>query len=212
MKNKLFWTVIAIVALVGFFFLSELWDAFQRRGQNQFMLQLSRGENFEAEETFKFYFLDPNKVVGQVNMTDFPVVVSGGLPLYYFVVWLGNDRLLQLMFEKGAEIKLTSPSGTNALHYAQSVERASFLIDQGIDLNAQEVNGGKKTFTKLMMAVNEGDFKLVELLLNHGADSNVKMYNGIDAEEIARQRGHTNILELIEFSNLGNSDSQLEED
>ena len=86
MKNKLFWTVIAIVALVGFFFRSELWDAFQRRGQNQFMLQLSRGENFEAEETFKFYFLDPNKVVGQVNMTDFPVVVSGGLPLYLSLI------------------------------------------------------------------------------------------------------------------------------
>ncbi|MGO9121088.1 MAG: ankyrin repeat domain-containing protein [Desulfomonilaceae bacterium] len=65
------------------------------------------------------------------------------------------------------------------------------LLEKGDDVNAN--SGG----TALMWASYEGQLDMVRLLLGRGADINAKNQKGFTALELASQKGHMKIAELL---------------
>ena len=67
------------------------------------------------------------------------------------------------------------------------------LLDAGADPSARSASGG----TPLHTAAFTGDEASARLLLERGADPAVADANGRTALEVARQRGNTNIVDLL---------------
>ena len=55
------------------------------------------------------------------------------------------------------------------------------LLDRGADVNARNVGGD----TPLLAALRREHFDIVPLLLEHGADANVRDRNGVSALKLA---------------------------
>ena len=68
------------------------------------------------------------------------------------------------------------------------------MIDEGADVNA--VDSGEH-FTALMMAAAEGNSEVVKVLLAEGADRTMKDIDGDGALEFAREKNHTDVIELL---------------
>ena len=81
----------------------------------------------------------------------------------------GNERLVQLFVEHGANVALTGDSVKSPLVRAckrGSVIIARHLINHGADINAVDLHHG----TALTAACSEGDEAIVRILLRNGAD------------------------------------------
>ena len=104
--------------------------------------------------------------------------------------------LLRLLTEKGADVLAADASLSNALHTAcagqGSVESISFLLSVGLPVNGQ--NGQDfGAYSPLMLAVrNENpDVEIIRMLLQHGADPNLRDMegkragDGLSAERLA---------------------------
>ncbi|HOV13356.1 MAG TPA: ankyrin repeat domain-containing protein, partial [Spirochaetota bacterium] len=109
-----------------------------------------------------------------------------------------KKETLLLLLSKGAKINTKTPNKWNLLHflastsssgvsddYAKSIiETAELALKQGIDINAQAqyIHGGAffvgteyfYNATPLLTAVINNNPDMVKLLLEHGADQNIK--------------------------------------
>lgn len=97
----------------------------------------------------------------------------------------GDTEGILHALDEGDDIDTVNVNGWSAAFF--SVATANFdvlrvLIDRGIDLNIQDNRG----FTVLMMAAQERDKELVELLLEANADPTIKAPDGSDAYSIAQ--------------------------
>lgn len=85
---------------------------------------------------------------------------------------------VKYLVEKGADINVTNVTGVNALWFTvrnRNFEIAQFLVLQGADPNVQDKRDG---LTPLMMAVSSDHVETVKLLLENGADVNIKSREG----------------------------------
>ena len=78
-------------------------------------------------------------------------------------------------------------SGANA-------ETVKFLLESGADVNAVDTN---EKFTALMHAAAEGQTKVVEILLKHKADPELRDADGDTALVFAQNNGHANVIRLL---------------
>ena len=88
----------------------------------------------------------------------------------------------------------------------QASEKGNFadvqaMLTDGADINATEVREDNGVYvrglTALMMASANGHTEIVKLLLDKGADVNVKNTYGITALFMASVHGHTEIVKLL---------------
>jgi ankyrin repeat protein len=68
---------------------------------------------------------------------------------------------------------------------AAAFEAARYLVERGVDINAQSNNGN----TALMMAAQTGQKDTVEFLLGKGADARRKAKDGQTALSLSLKRG-----------------------
>lgn len=86
----------------------------------------------------------------------------------------------------------------NAAIRAENIENVRRLIDRGYDLNDQGVGiGFEKRMTPLMTAASLGNKKIVELLLDHGADMNLRDNLGYTALHWAAYYNHGAVAEAL---------------
>ncbi|SRR5690625_1784261 len=117
--------------------------------------------------------LDPN-ITNENNET----------PLMYLAI-VGELERAQSLYEQGAKINRL---GWTPLHYAASkgqVEFAQWLLEEGAFIHAPAPDGT----TALMMAAFSGDRKMVDLLLEAGADLkavNTNYHTAVDWAESAK--------------------------
>lgn len=105
----------------------------------------------------------------------------------------GDLPIVKLMVNRGAEINKT---GWTPLAYAATkghTEIVKYLVDHSAYIDAQAPNGT----TPLMMAAYFGFDDTVKVLLDEGADPRIKNKLGYTAVELAVQRHHTHIADMI---------------
>lgn len=125
---------------------------------------------------------------------------EGGTPLMAACTH-GESRAVKLLVEAGADVNHRGHSNRTPLHQAvQGNQKARTtiigqLLSAGADINATDDAG----YTPLMDACyNDGSVGIVQTLLDHGADVNVKGMFGRTAWSIAREEERDDLLPLLE--------------
>ena len=116
--------------------------------------------------------------------------------------YLGQVDAVNLLLKSGAEVNAVAknPSGFTALTGAVSrghVNIAQRLLEEGANPNHRYEDG----FTPLMEAAASGYLEIAKLLLVHGADTKIRK-DGKTARDFAREKGRTDVGELLEWSEM----------
>ncbi len=90
-------------------------------------------------------------------------------------------------------------TGGSLLHYAvtnRNPGAVEFLISEGLDVNMKDL---ESVNTPLLIAVEEEDAEITELLLQLGADVNCRNPNGCTPLHLAAKSGNTEIAKILIF-------------
>jgi hypothetical protein len=113
-----------------------------------------------------------------------------------------GSEVIGLILSRGGQAALADKRGYTALHWAvaqppgdstRQLHCVRMLIDAGADANARNEDG----ITPLMNAAWFGCCDSVKELLRHGADSSMCDTKGRTARDLARERGHKDIEEIL---------------
>tara|TARA_R110002003_G_scaffold1184_5_gene22605 strand:+ start:12133 stop:14583 length:2451 start_codon:yes stop_codon:yes gene_type:complete len=101
---------------------------------------------------------------------------ASGRTLLHYAASTGRQAVVQLLVDRGADVKAKDNDGVTVLHSAVVSNEAvvQLLVDRGADVNAK-VNCG---ITVLQFAAKEGNEAVVQLLVDRGADVNAKDTSG----------------------------------
>jgi ankyrin repeat protein len=113
--------------------------------------------------------------------------------------FFGQRGAAELLLARGGELNTPARNTfmVTALHAALAGPEpgiAAVLIAAGADVNARQQAGN----TPLHETAHAGLADLARLLLEHGADPTARDDDGHTPADIARQRGHTAVLEVLE--------------
>ena len=114
----------------------------------------------------------------------------------------GQFDIVKFLYGEGADINARDSDSQTALMYASRNRFnatpdnaiAKFLLSNGAEVN---VRSKKKGFTVLMLAASAGNVELVQQLLEKGADPAIKDNFGGSAVSMAKERGHSAVVDLL---------------
>ena len=115
----------------------------------------------------------------------------------HYAVWGGHVDVLELLLAHGADANAKDSAAWSLLHYAAgsgSTDMTRLLLNKSADVNAKENEGGQ---TPLHRAAGKGHTTVAELLIANGADVNAKENEGKTALSVAKDKGNTEIVELL---------------
>ena len=109
----------------------------------------------------------------------------------------GNFELFQLLIENKSDIYSTSKDNTNCLHIAVSEGHIDIckeiLKTYKIDINAANNNG----WTALHYGVQNGNFELLQLLIQNGGDVYYATKDNTNCLHLAASEGHIDICKMF---------------
>jgi ankyrin repeat protein len=115
-----------------------------------------------------------------------------------------TDRLRELLDEDPSRANAFGDDGFHPLGLAcffGHLEAARLLLDRGADVNALSTNENVQTAAIHAAAAAGGDealrYELVKLVLEHGADPNLRQGGGFRAIDAARQNGDARVTQLL---------------
>jgi ankyrin repeat protein len=91
----------------------------------------------------------------------------------------GDPAKLELLLEHGAQVNAVNAAGRSALLLAAGQRRAVPVIKMLLDKGAQVQQQDERGYTPLLLAARQGDVETLRLLLARGADTQVRVKNGI---------------------------------
>lgn len=191
----------------------ELVDARDDKGLSPILAALYRGENdiatailargpkltvFEAAAAGDAGRV--REIVGRDRSQSNAVAPDGFSPLG-LAAFFKRREVVRYLLEAGADLRLASrQGGFTPLHSAVAtdagavdIEIVRLLLDKGADPNAKGQSGS----TPLHTVGFTGDRASLDLLLKHRADPAIKNNDGKTAADIARERGHPEIADLL---------------
>jgi len=128
---------------------------------------------------------------------------DGWTPLHLAAAF-GTPEAVRLLLESGASVSAVSRNAqTNqplhaTLALGRNAETIGLLLDAGADPNARQTAG----FTALFSAAAANRRDLAEILIQHGANPGILNDFGQSAASFARERGHGELADWLEGSNL----------
>ncbi|MHB0999150.1 MAG: ankyrin repeat domain-containing protein [Armatimonadota bacterium] len=126
----------------------------------------------------------------------------GRSALIYAVVD-GNTEVVKILIENKADINMRDNEGWTALHAAAEeyrVEIAKILLNNGAEVDAQDSYGNTPLFRAIINSRERGE--LIKLLLQHGADKNMKNYSDVSPHELAENIGNYDIKQFLDVKQI----------
>ena len=120
---------------------------------------------------------------------------EGIFPLHK-AVDIGNEQLVEILCQWGADVNLVDGAGQSAAHSAVSCGSISMLITllkYGINVNITDHKGK----TALFLAVRKDDMDMFRLLLENKAEVNIADHKGKTALFLAVWKNRTDMLRLL---------------
>jgi ankyrin repeat protein len=111
---------------------------------------------------------------------------NGGYTPLLFAIGIGQAKAAEFLLSKGALPDIENNEGTTALMSAITQKKEKLLkllIDYKADVNLADRNG-----LPIIYAVSFGDYDMIELLYNAGANIVVKDGNGIELAKLVTLR------------------------
>jgi ankyrin repeat protein len=140
-------------------------------------------------------------------VSDDPVCVDAVSPDGFspvgYSAFFGHAAVLLELVRNGGDVNAPSrnamrvcPLHSAAAHsdQAKAVDLARILLEAGADPDARQQAG----FTALHEAALNGNAALIEVLLGHGADPTIENDKGASAAELARSKGHDDVVRQLE--------------
>ena len=123
---------------------------------------------------------------------------ADGFTALQLAAFFGHTAAAKLLLEHGADVNAPSrnPLMVQPLHSAAArggPELIALLLDAGADPNARQAGG----YTPLQARAAHGDMAMTQLLLKHGADAALRSDDGRTALDMAREKGHADIVALL---------------
>lgn len=134
----------------------------------------------------------------QHNPTQLSSFSNDGWTPLHLAAFFGHREIIAYLLDRGAEINLISKNelGVSPLHSALAnrlIAIAELLLDRGADIDAQQGAG----WTPLHYVAAIGELRLAKRLLAAGADPTVKNANGQTPLDVAIEKGHGHVAELL---------------
>lgn len=103
----------------------------------------------------------------------------------------GNDKVVELLIERGAKVDAKDKRGTTVLYCAASATKDSkevveLLLAAGADINVKSTEEPEEGFGLLHAAIKNSNPRVVELLIAKGLDINAETAHGRTPLELAR--------------------------
>ena len=124
----------------------------------------------------------------------------------------GDTELVKPLIDNGADLNIKDSFGYTALMFAVregNTEIVKLLLDNKADISG-EINYQKEVMypedyknNELMSAAEKGYTEIVELLIDNGADLNTRSKSGKTALDIAEQKGHQDIVDILRTAQQG---------
>lgn len=117
-----------------------------------------------------------------------------------------SEEIAKQLINKGADIKAVSDRGMGVFTQCTGIglsrevvtyEFAEFLLEKGADIDETNTTDYYGGYTPLFWAVVSNEAKLVDFLLKHGANVNLKSSKGKTPLSLATEAGYTNIVEIL---------------
>jgi ankyrin repeat protein len=129
----------------------------------------------------------------EINVAD----VNSNTPLHYTAT-AGKVEAAEFLLAKGAEVDARNHEKCTPLHLAASFNHKpimKLLIEKGAEVDSKEYRGG----TPLLLSVwRAGDLEAAKMLVNHGADINVKIEGTwVTPIAMAAQYGYRDIVDYF---------------
>ncbi len=132
-----------------------------------------------------------------------PAAIDGfspdGFTALHLACFFGNEKSVALLLERGAALGTMARNPLGVLPLSSAVAGGNVgvvrrLLEAGADVESRQAGG----FTPLLAAAAGGKRAMVELVLAHGGDRAARSDDGRSAADLARERGHAEIAELLE--------------
>ena len=110
-----------------------------------------------------------------------------------------DEDLIMLLINSGADIYDFDNEGVSIFDMAityNNIILVKYIIDKGIDVNKTQRRSG---FTPLMCASCYGRAEIAKILLDNGANKDLKESKGFNATDFARKMNKKSVLVLLEF-------------
>lgn len=142
----------------------------------------------------------PPAVIGRIE-SDLAQGLPKTIDLMRIVSFLGDERLIQLCVERGYSVaEVDSQHGSTPLHHASCAgSSAALAYILSLPKSSRVINQATYNFrlTPLWWATRNGHRALVELLLQHHADVEVRRDTGEEPLHCAAQHGHASVARLL---------------
>jgi hypothetical protein len=113
----------------------------------------------------------------------------------------GRTDVLACLLENGADPAVVMTEGTTALMFAARngpLESAQLLLDNGVDINQADQAGDTALFFAIHLDDENDAIGMIRLLLEKGADLNLKNGDGFTVTAFAREEGKRDLANFIE--------------
>lgn len=115
---------------------------------------------------------------------------------------LDYKKIINLLVEKGINLnekQLKGRFNRTPLHIAifyNLKNISNYLLELGAEVNVQDGNGNTPLSEAIFKYNGDDDF-LIKLLLNYGADPEIKNYHGVSARELANTIADTDVAKFF---------------
>ncbi len=123
---------------------------------------------------------------------------ADGFTALHLACFFGHPNIAEMLLRYGADPNAHSRNSMSVapIHSAAAGRKqraVEWLVEYGADVNAAQHGG----WTALHEAVNQGNMDMVRYLIEKGAEATKKNDQGVAAVDIAKEKGHQEVLAAL---------------